>query len=378
MKTVKTLTSSRLLQDPCLHIYSRLTVAALLLISFFLFGAFRGAAIAGPSDMGHEQLKSQATAWVAGSARKGPGLSITFADIDPRVLVPICTTNWSFSYPFNNQDTLRASCADPNKKIFLRRLQNAQVLVPVASRPLPAGTPLLSTDYSLELRPRTFEQISVNPRSVSGRILERGLITGEEINTRHLSPFVRVFKTLKQLQPGERFGLSSLSEVRLPISEVSEGALADFSGGLAAAVRNLPAGTVLYGDDVKFLRRAVVSARFIERGKRLDPTDLRVDHIATRLAANAITDDLSSVVGGETLRSYEPGEPILTNTIRAAVMVKRGDLAVLRIGVAGLSVTVRAEALQDGRKGESIKLKNRESGKVIMGRVIGLNEVVGI
>jgi len=39
---------------------------------------------------------------------------------------------------------------------------------------------------------------------------------------------------------------------------------------------------------------------------------------------------------------------------------------------------VRAEALQDGRMGEQVKLKNPESGRQISGVVVGPNLVRGL
>jgi len=41
-------------------------------------------------------------------------------------------------------------------------------------------------------------------------------------------------------------------------------------------------------------------------------------------------------------------------------------------------VRVRLEALQDGRMGEQVKLKNPESGRQVSGVVIGPNQVKGL
>jgi len=41
-------------------------------------------------------------------------------------------------------------------------------------------------------------------------------------------------------------------------------------------------------------------------------------------------------------------------------------------------VTILMEALQDGRMGEQVKLKNPESGRQVAGVVVGPNQVKGL
>jgi len=44
----------------------------------------------------------------------------------------------------------------------------------------------------------------------------------------------------------------------------------------------------------------------------------------------------------------------------------------------GFTVSATVEALQDGRRGEIIKLKNLESGRVINGLITGQNAAQGL
>jgi flagella basal body P-ring formation protein FlgA len=44
----------------------------------------------------------------------------------------------------------------------------------------------------------------------------------------------------------------------------------------------------------------------------------------------------------------------------------------------GFQISARVEAMQDGRFGEQIKLKNRDSGRELSGRVQGPNQVMGL
>jgi flagella basal body P-ring formation protein FlgA len=60
------------------------------------------------------------------------------------------------------------------------------------------------------------------------------------------------------------------------------------------------------------------------------------------------------------------------------LLVKRGQTVTLTIRqVGGFAVVAQVEAMQDGRKDDSIRLKNRESGRILTGKVVGLNSVEG-
>jgi len=72
------------------------------------------------------------------------------------------------------------------------------------------------------------------------------------------------------------------------------------------------------------------------------------------------------------------GKPIRSTDLRPAMLVKRGQTVTLTIRQeGGFAVVAQVEALQDGRKGESIRLKNRESGRILTGKVVGLLSVEG-
>ena len=62
----------------------------------------------------------------------------------------------------------------------------------------------------------------------------------------------------------------------------------------------------------------------------------------------------------------------------ASVLVKRGQTVRLSVGQSqGFQITARVEALQDGRMGDKVQLKNNESGKILTGVVKGPNAVQG-
>ena len=81
----------------------------------------------------------------------------------------------------------------------------------------------------------------------------------------------------------------------------------------------------------------------------------------------------------ELVRDVPAGQPMRSSDIRRAVLVKQGQSVMLTMGAgAGFQVTVSMEAMQDGRLGEQVRLKNPETGRLVTGVVTGANAAKGI
>ncbi|MEY2618289.1 MAG: hypothetical protein RL522_1291 [Pseudomonadota bacterium] len=140
-----------------------------------------------------------------------------------------------------------------------------------------------------------------------------------------------------------------------------------------AAARPAAASAVAE-DKSAALRKVVVTSGLLQRGTRLSADQVSlVDLPAQGLPANVL-DRVDDVLNAEVLRDIPAGTPLRTQDIRPALMVRRGQLVMVSAGSErGFRVVARLEALQDGRMGEQIKLKNRESGRQISGVITGMN-----
>lgn len=59
----------------------------------------------------------------------------------------------------------------------------------------------------------------------------------------------------------------------------------------------------------------------------------------------------------------------------AALLVRRGEHVQLSARIGAVTAQVEAEALQDGRLGETIRVRNLHSGRVQQGRVVRMGQV---
>ncbi len=120
---------------------------------------------------------------------------------------------------------------------------------------------------------------------------------------------------------------------------------------VALAERRIEAGEALTEDNVRFERRPVEAP-----GSCLVPKDVKAGQKARRpLPAGQLI--LPSAV-----EALNPDNPIL---------VRQRDLVKVTARVGSLRVTALAEAEQDGRAGDRVRVRNVDSRKELVGRVVG-------
>jgi flagella basal body P-ring formation protein FlgA len=103
-----------------------------------------------------------------------------------------------------------------------------------------------------------------------------------------------------------------------------------------------------------------------------------VDADTSSMPVNVL-EQVSQILHSEVVRDVRPEAPLRSQDIRPTLLVKRGQMVLMSIGQAqGFQISARVEAQQDGRYGEQIKLKNRDSGRMLTGLVKGPNQVQGL
>ncbi len=126
-------------------------------------------------------------------------------------------------------------------------------------------------------------------------------------------------------------------------------------------------------------RRVVVASQGLRAGSMVTRDLLReLDVPSQGLDAQVLT-SIKDVENSELVRDVQPGVPIRSYDIRRAVVVKQGQSVMLTVGQGnGFSITARVEAMQDGKIGDQIRLKNPDSGRLLTGIVTGPNAARGL
>jgi len=126
-------------------------------------------------------------------------------------------------------------------------------------------------------------------------------------------------------------------------------------------------------------RTVVVAKRLLQRGTILQSDMLEETQASVNSADTQLLTSLIDAQQAELTRDMPAGQPLRISDIRKAIMVRQGQVVMLTIGEkAEFQISVRMEALQDGRLGEQVKLKNPESGRQVSGIVTGPNTAKGL
>lgn len=141
----------------------------------------------------------------------------------------------------------------------------------------------------------------------------------------------------------------------------------------APAPRAAPGGGSAQ-DNPAAMRKVVVATGLLQRGTRISADQLVLADMPAHNLPPNVLDKIDDAVNAEVIRDVPNGTIVRSHDLRPALMIRRGQLVMVSAGGAsGFRVVARLEALQDGRMGEQIKLKNKESGRQISAVVTGLN-----
>ena len=143
---------------------------------------------------------------------------------------------------------------------------------------------------------------------------------------------------------------------------------------------NKPSLEVPVSLEVRHFDDVVLTTRTLERGRTVSAADVYID----RQDVTEMTDYCSNVdqmIGTATKRSVRALVPLRMGDVEKlvasseAILIKRRDRVKMTARTDAVSVTAMGEALQDGRAGETIRLRNLDSNSIVQGRVTGTNEV---
>jgi len=199
-------------------------------------------------------------------------------------------------------------------------------------------------------------RVSVQP-CAGGFSFDYPFVSRDTVRARCLKPNWQLFV---------KVGFTTLSAERpLPVRDVSK-----------TASSSVPAAAGQAGPSPD--HRVVVAAANLLPGQLLLPEALKLEPMDAEKISRAHLLDAKGLEGHELVRAVRAGEPIRTSDIRPAIMVRKGELVQLVVGKPEtFRVIVTLEAMQDGKLGDQIKLRNSESGRTLSGVVTGKGAVRG-
>jgi flagellar basal body P-ring formation protein FlgA len=126
---------------------------------------------------------------------------------------------------------------------------------------------------------------------------------------------------------------------------------------------------------VSIKKSVLVINKNLPRGHIVTDNDINYSPKKISTLRNGYISDKSFVLGSQLKRPVREGQPIYSHQIEPVELIKKGDKVNISAKVGSLTVVTSGTALNNGRKGEQIDVKNLRSSRVIRTKIIGVNTV---
>jgi flagella basal body P-ring formation protein FlgA len=179
---------------------------------------------------------------------------------------------------------------------------------------------------------------------------------------------VRFNNVPDHLQRGEK--IKSISFARLPDVKGEGSCLVEIDG-------NNLRGRNMYVSFRVLLKKGLLSLKQAgKKGDVLRAEDVTVTETYLNGGGEAHP-TRAEEIAGKVLKKDTPGGSVVTyRLVEDPVMVQKGELVNIRVESKRLVVQARGKALEKGKMGEAIRVKNSSSDREIIGKVIGNSTVL--
>ncbi len=148
-----------------------------------------------------------------------------------------------------------------------------------------------------------------------------------------------------------------------------------FSATLVAPSIDNPLKTLEVSGQVARSVSVPTLSRNLRKGEIISVNDIQFTDIPERLVARDQILDADQLIGMTPARVLVAGRPVKESDISAPQMVTRGDEITIQYNVGGMLLTAKGRAMDNGAKGEFIRITNLSSAKQLQAEVTGSRTV---
>ena len=171
--------------------------------------------------------------------------------------------------------------------------------------------------------------------------------------------------------------------IHLPVSAKGDFAIRElriekrtgrFVGTLVAPAK-APTTKIRVIGRIRKLVQIAVLARSVRKGRIIRERDITMIAMPAPSVPQSAVREKDDMIGQAARFTLRAGKPIRKSDLQAPVLVKRGAIATIVVQTPYMRLTSQARALEDGARGETIRLRNTKSKKIIEGIVFGPDRV---
>jgi flagella basal body P-ring formation protein FlgA len=126
---------------------------------------------------------------------------------------------------------------------------------------------------------------------------------------------------------------------------------------------------------VEVLKKIAAASRLIKKGKVIESSDLKLEERDVALLPQKYYLDPNLLTGKEVKLSIPENSTIFEWMVGDLPLVRRGSEVSILVSAPALTVKAAGRALEDGYLDEAVRVKRRDSEKIIVCKVISTGEV---
>jgi flagella basal body P-ring formation protein FlgA len=118
-----------------------------------------------------------------------------------------------------------------------------------------------------------------------------------------------------------------------------------------------------------------VPSRYLDAETIIHQDDIEMQVMDDARLPATVLRDPKSILGMAAKTPLEAGKPIYKHNLTIPLLIKRNDAVLLRVFTKNISLTAQGRAMENGGEGDTIRVLNTSSRKIIEGVVTGRGEV---
>jgi flagella basal body P-ring formation protein FlgA len=127
---------------------------------------------------------------------------------------------------------------------------------------------------------------------------------------------------------------------------------------------------------IQMLKKVVVTDKHISKNQQFTSDDIKIIKVDIMKVRQGYFSRPEEVIGKVAKRRISPNRIINPINLKLAKLISKGDIVSITAITDGIKVTVKGMALQQGRLGEMINVKNLTSKKIIEAKVVSNKDVL--
>jgi len=332
---------------------------------------------AGEFPGGHEALVAVTTDWIA----KDQSLHRDLIEVTPpdrRIPIANCQSNLAIRFPFtNNQKTIEVVCENPSWKRYLRVKIEQQRFAWTFTQNLVEGTEVHPDHIIYQSIENVGSLEPLSQEEILGRVVSQNVSEGDVVTSDLLGEEIAIFMPNRHYEAGEVIRLEDLS-IERQTQNTSSQPVTLWPEQTVIAKKQLTPGHPIQAGDIEIAERVLIAKTTIVNGQVITENlvESKLEAI-TSYGPQALT-RVEEIIGLEATRTIRAGQRLNASDFVAADLVRKNETVRLVIKRGALEITVETIAMENGKIGEQVLLKNPDSGKEIRGIVIGRHEARGL